>query len=214
MIAQIRSLVHGHSGRVTVGVAAGMAFAIVAAVVALLVVVAGPSGSTSAGDVVEPTFVAGNPDCEDFGLVELVKVEPVEGGTFDGINLTVPSKLNGSNTFDWTSKSGTIGLIIVKGGPNANVYVYDPASSGDQQLHAPANRGRFFGLSHISFCDPGTPETPTSTSTATATSTATDTPPPTITPRDEEEKCTDRKDCPTPEPKATATPKGDPAPGR
>ena len=210
MIARIRSLVHGHSGRVTVGVAAGMAFAIVAAVVALLVVVAGPSGTTSATDV-DPILVEANPQCSDFGVAEAFRVDPVADGTFPvpGGSITIVVN-NGAKTFDWTS-TVSIGQIIVKGGPDANLYVYVPASFGDTDLHAPTNpkNGRFFGLSHISFCDPGTPETPTSTATAT------DTPPPTITPRDEEEKCTDRKGCPTHTPKAPKpTPDGDPAPGR
>ena len=202
MIARIRSLVQGHSGRVTVGVAGGLAMAVVAAVVALLVVVAGPSGTTSATDVV-PSLIAGNPDCDGSGVGELVKVEPVADGTFPvpGGSITIVVN-SAAKTFDWTSTIG-IGLIIVKGGPNANEYVYVPASFGDTGLHAPTNpkNGRFFGLSHISFCDPGESVTPTPT-------TPDDTPTPTPG------KCTDRKDCPTPEPKPTATPKGDPEPPR
>ena len=209
MIARIRSIVQGHSGRVTVGVAAGLAMAVVAAVVALLVVVAGPSGTTSATDVT-PTLISGNPDCDASGVGELVRVDPVADGTFSvaGGSITIVVD-NGAKTFDWTSTVG-IGLIIVKGGPNANEYVYVPASFGDTGLHAPLNpkNNRFYGLSHISFCDPGESVTPTPTPTPT------DTPPPTITPEDEEEKCTDRKGCPTPEPKPTATPKGDPEPNR
>ena len=202
MITRIRSLVQGHSGRVTVGVAGGLALAVVAAVVALLVVVAGPSGTTSATDVV-PTLIAGNPDCDDSGVGELIKIEPVADGTFPvpGGSITIVVN-SAAKTFDWTSTIG-IGLIIVKGGPNANEYVYVPASFGDTGLHAPTNpkNGRFFGLSHISFCDPGESVTPTPT-------TPDDTPTPTPG------KCTDRKDCPTPEPKPTATPKGDPEPPR
>ena len=156
MIARIRSLVQGHSGRVTVGVAAGLALAVVAVVVALLAVVAGPSGTTSATDVT-PTLISGNPDCDDSGVGELVKVEPVADGTFSvaGGSITIVVD-NGAKTFDWTS-TVSIGLIIVKGGPNANEYVYVPASFGDTGLHAPTNpkNGRFYGLSHISFCDPG-----------------------------------------------------------
>ena len=191
MKSRIRSLVQGHSGRATAGIAAGLALVVVAAVVALLIVVAGPSGTTSANDVT-PVLVDGNPDCN--GQNELVRIDPVSSGTFSVAGGTITIVVNSSaKTFDWTSTVG-IDFILVKGGPNANLYVYNPpaASFGDTGLHAPTNskNGRFFGLSHISFCGPGgptaTPETPTATpETPTATPitpTATPiTPTPTIT---------------------------------
>lgn len=57
--------------------------------------------------------------------------------------------------FNWTS---TIGMdaVIAKGGPNANVYVYDPPaeSFGDTGLVSPTNpsNDKPYGLSHIEFC--------------------------------------------------------------
>jgi hypothetical protein len=45
--------------------------------------------------------------------------------------------------------------VIVKGGPNANLYDYTPdGAAADTDLHAPVNpaNGGFYGLSHISFC--------------------------------------------------------------
>ena len=135
---------------------------------------------------------------------ELIKIEPVADGTFPvpGGEITIDVN-NGAKTFDWTS-TVAIGLMVVKGGPNANLYLYIPASFGDTGLHAPVNRApRFFGLSHISFCDPGEAATPTPTDTPEDT--------PTPTPG----KCTDRKGCPTPPPKPTATPSDvTPAPPR
>jgi hypothetical protein len=79
--------------------------------------------------------------------------------------------------FDWTSNIG-VDQVIAKGGPNANVYTYDPESTGDTGLHAPVNpnNNRFFGLSHISFCYDV--EAPTTTTTTTTTTTM----PPTTTP--------------------------------
>ncbi|MEE9285803.1 MAG: hypothetical protein V3V35_08780 [Dehalococcoidia bacterium] len=163
----------GHSGRAIVGAEAGLVLAVVAAVVALLVAVAGPSGPASATDVL-PVLVEANPDCGDFGQNELVRIDPVVNGTFPvaGGSITIVVN-NGAKTFDWTSTVG-IDSIIVKGGPDANLYVYIPASFGDTGLHAPENpkNGRFYGLSHISFCGPGEPpDTPTPTPTNTPTPT-------------------------------------------
>ena len=185
MKSGIRSLVQGNSGRITVGIAAGMALAVVAVIVALLVVGPGTSGPASATDVT-PTLVPGNPDCN--GQNELVRIDPVSSGTFAIPGGSITIVVNSSaKTFDWTSTVG-IDFIIVKGGPNANLYVYNPPapSFGDTGLHSPTNlkNGRFYGLSHISFCGPGgptaTPETPTATpETPTATPI---TPTPTNTP--------------------------------
>ncbi|MDI6858842.1 MAG: hypothetical protein QME71_11080, partial [Dehalococcoidia bacterium] len=91
-----------------------------------------------------------------------------------------------------------IDVVIAKGGPDANAYIYDPPdeSFGDNDLMAPSNcgGGRQCGLSHISFCyDRATP-TPTPTDTATPTNTPTDTATPTPT------------DTATPTPTDTATP--------
>ena len=159
-------------------------------------------------DHVEPIFVAGNPSCttlnadnttfptitSNFGF----KVNGAPTGTFpfdesNGGELTggAPSDPANSVTisnietvtlgqiFDWAATMG-IDAVIVKGGPNANVYVYDPEVFGDNDLHAPLNpdNGQYFGISHIEFCydyDPAT-NTPTNTFTSTVTNTATDTP--------------------------------------
>src|SRR5687768_15722301 len=107
---------------------------------------------------VTPTVVSGNPSCPT-GLTEL-KVEPVPDadGNYnynDGIlfvTITIVNTANGQ-TFKWTSNIG-VDVVIVKGGPNANVFVYNPEATSDTGLHAPVNsdNGQYFGLSHISFC--------------------------------------------------------------
>ena len=99
---------------------------------------------------VTPQFVEGNPTCGGD------KFDPPNNGTHNvpGFGSITVSNANGS-TFNWTSTFG-IDSVIVKGGPNANVYTYDPPaeSFGDTGLHAPVNpnNGQFFGLSHIEFC--------------------------------------------------------------
>lgn len=93
---------------------------------------------------VTPTLVYGNPVC-DGG----VKIEPVASGTYGNIVIVK----NGSY-FDFSTTDGsTVSQVIVKGGPNANLYTYDPVVTSDTGLHAPINasNGRPYGLSHLCF---------------------------------------------------------------
>jgi hypothetical protein len=105
---------------------------------------------------VEPVWVEDNPSCTDLGYDFGYKVDPPSAGTYtfpDGVN-TVTVTTDGIY-FGWTSTLG-IDAVIVKGGPDANLYVYDPPteSFGDAGLHSPINpsNGQPYGLSHIEFC--------------------------------------------------------------
>lgn len=108
---------------------------------------------------VTPVFVPGNPSCTSLGYSNGFKPqpEPPTSNTYpfpsDPANsVTITSD---GTFFDWTSTLG-IDAVIVKGGPNANVYVYDPPaeSFSDTGLHSPINPSNNdpFGLSHIEFC--------------------------------------------------------------
>jgi hypothetical protein len=126
---------------------------------------------------VNPTTVPGNASCPA-GTTTL-KVEPVADGTFSDGTLTVTIDVRDTaagQVFDWTSNIG-VDAVIAKGGNASNVYTYDPESTGDTGLHAPANAsGKFAGLSHISFCyDGGEPPTTTTESTTTTTESTTTT---------------------------------------
>jgi hypothetical protein len=110
---------------------------------------------------VEPTFVSGNPTCGDFDtngldLIEF-KIEPVASGTYSfmgvDFNITVRDTPQGE-VFDFEIIGGRTYLVVAKGGPNANLYDYRPdGETADTGLHAPvAPNGRYYGLSHISFC--------------------------------------------------------------
>ncbi|HEX5716629.1 MAG TPA: hypothetical protein VF179_10750 [Thermoanaerobaculia bacterium] len=109
-------------------------------------------GRADATDVT-PIFVAGNPSCTALGFAFGFKVDPPNAGTYsiDGIN-TVTVTTDGV-FFDWSSTLG-MDAVISKGGPNANVYVYNPERTSDTGLHSPINpnNGNPFGLSHIEFC--------------------------------------------------------------
>ncbi len=103
---------------------------------------------------VEPVFVAGNPSCVDLGYTNGFKVDPPNSGTYYIGTKKVDVTADGVY-FDWTSEIG-MDAVIAKGGPNANVYVYDPPaeSFGDTGLVSPINpsNDKPFGLSHIEFC--------------------------------------------------------------
>jgi hypothetical protein len=141
---------------------------------------------------VEPQLVEDNPGCDDVapGTIELKVEDPTSGTSSDGtltVTIDVSDTADGQ-VFDWESNIG-VDAVIVKGGPDSNVYFYSPEATGDTGLHAPeVPSGKWAGLSHISFCyDVGPPTSTTSTSTTststTSTSTtSTSTPPTTVPP--------------------------------
>lgn len=130
------------------------------AVVAALAVFALGTGSAYATHV-DPIRVAGNPNCpgQGFGIGFKPQPEPPPAGTYTipgtSHTLTITyASTSAGQTFDWTSTLG-MDAVIVKGGPNANLYIYNPpaASLGDTGLHAPVNpNGQYAGVSHIEFC--------------------------------------------------------------
>jgi uncharacterized repeat protein (TIGR01451 family) len=117
------------------------------------------------GDGVQPIFKTGNPDCLDVMTSAQFlfehKQDPPQDAT---INLTfgalsgtlVVVENEAAQTFSFTLTGDFVAAgVIVKGGSNANFYDYRPeGNAADTGLHAPVNpsNGKFFGLSHISFC--------------------------------------------------------------
>ncbi|MBY4678563.1 hypothetical protein K6T12_18345 [Marinobacterium sp. CAU 1594] len=117
---------------------------------------------------IQPVEVQGNPTCSDLlgpiPMLQEFKInDPFTGQFSDGdltVDITVHSNGQGPN-FDWVSSGGEMISIFVKGGPRGNNYDYDGTGfTWDNFLHSPVNpnHGRFYGLSHISFCYiPGEP---------------------------------------------------------
>lgn len=106
--------------------------------------------------------VDGNPRCASLGggYTEL-KFDPVAQGRTSRSVFTIDVE---GRVFDWSSTQG-VDAVIVKGGPNANVYRYANEVTSGEGLHAPVNpsNGQFYGLSHISLCydrDDQTPPAP------------------------------------------------------
>lgn len=124
-----------------------------------LAVATGPAAATH----IDPTFVPDNPTCSMLAPAGTtwfeLKVEPVADGQYSDGLLTVTIDVRDTASgpvFDWSSNIG-VDAIFVKGGPDGNLYQYDPPGpevTSDTGLHAPVNpqNDMFFGLSHISFC--------------------------------------------------------------
>jgi hypothetical protein len=126
-----------------------------------------PSGPITEAQVtpfiVDDPGPGGNVTCEQLGY-EFSSARVNYGG--DGFDATFPAGVNVSTdgTYVTWSSSFAIGAVIVKGGPTANVYAYDPASIGDAGLAAPINpnspQHRPYGLSNLTFCWDGGDEEP------------------------------------------------------
>ncbi len=145
-----------------------------------LVLVAG--GSSASAIHVNPVFVEGNPTCVDYtgqGGTEF-KLEGgdlVDGVHTDGVlivTLDIYQSANGTE-FNWSTNFG-VDVVVVKGGPVANVYLYNPIETADTGLHSPLNPNNdmWYGLSHISFCYFEENATTTTTLAPTTTTTIED----------------------------------------
>jgi hypothetical protein len=121
----------------------------------------GVLGVTAATPSVDPIFVPGNPTCEELGFEYGVRVDnAMAGNTYivpvDGELITGTVSADGIY-LDWQSTLG-IDAVLVKGGPAANLYQYDPPaeSFGDTGLHSPQNPPEYVDhfpeISHFDFC--------------------------------------------------------------
>src|SRR4029450_6974984 len=104
--------------------------------------------SVGAASVV-PTPVTGNTTCADLvpGTTEL-KVEPVADGTYSDGTLSVTIDVRDTaegQVFDFTANMG-VDAVFVKGGPDGNLYLYNPEATADTGLHATVNsqNGQFY----------------------------------------------------------------------
>lgn len=106
----------------------------------------------------EGTYVAGNPTCADLGLGEFefkVESETDSGVDFDGYNSVQFSYVDTATgqVVEFTSDLA-FDAVIVKGGPNALYYQFDPEATSATGLSAPINPNtdRYYDISHVSFC--------------------------------------------------------------
>lgn len=114
--------------------------------------------SAARATTVTPTLVAGNPSCTSLGYPFGFKPNTPSEGNPVGVHSVAGGTITitkSGESISWTSTIG-IDAVIIKGGPNANLYVYDPPaeSFGDTTLVAPTNpsNGNPYGFSHVEFC--------------------------------------------------------------
>jgi len=119
------------------------------------------SGASAA--LVDPIFLEGNPPLESvIGQCEGVdcdltffKIDPPLSGTYGPIDVTFSGGEPGSPaSMDFTS-TDPVYAVLVKGGPNANLYcyVFENGILGDFGLIAPINpsNDKPYGISHVDF---------------------------------------------------------------
>jgi hypothetical protein len=113
-------------------------------------------GAASAAVPTPGEAIPGNYQCPAGAL----KVDPVESGTYnlpDGGTITITTRNTSKGwVFDFTTSDAEIDSIVVKGGPNYNVYIFAPAVTSAEGLHSPLNpnNNKWYGLSHL--CIEGT----------------------------------------------------------
>jgi hypothetical protein len=134
----------------------------------------------------DPVLVEGNPTCPQGTTTFKIDGPDFGNGQKSDGTLTVTiSNFDGQNaSFDWSSNIG-VDQVIVKGGPVANVYTYNPESKGDAGLHTPnnPNNDQNYGLSHVSFCyDVEQTPTPTPSESTSPSPTPTETVTPSTSP--------------------------------
>lgn len=107
---------------------------------------------------VQPIYITGNVTCSALNpnLIELKHDATVNGTVVKGFGDPAGNQvtLTGDGTyFNWVSTLG-IDSVVVKGGNNADAFVYPAEAFFDEQLHAPINtqNGQPYGISHVSFC--------------------------------------------------------------
>jgi hypothetical protein len=126
--------------------------AVVAVAAAGLVVIAASAAGSYRG--VEPVVVAGSPSCNDLaGLsysAEVKFAEPVNGANAGGIYLL----LDQTGISWYVLLNENVRAVIVKGGPNANVYFLPEGVFSDGLLAPPNNpkNGKPYGLGYLTFC--------------------------------------------------------------
>ena len=120
-----------------------------------LAVVNASSGATVRG--ITPFVASGYPSCAQVGVgtTESVTFSPLfNGASSNGVYLLVAS----STSFEWyvlpEIRNVQVRAIIVKGGPNSNVYVYSGGDYSDGPITAPRNskNGKLYDVGSATFC--------------------------------------------------------------
>jgi hypothetical protein len=121
-------------------------------------------GATASGPLVDPIpyipWRAGDAqtECTRLGIPfdGAFKVDPPISGTYslDAFGNTVTVTFSDDGRFVSFSATLPISAVIVKGGPNANAYIYNPPVTADSNLRSPDHPGpgQIPRISHVTFC--------------------------------------------------------------
>lgn len=93
--------------------------------------------------------------CVDEGCDPYFDGNGTYGASFpDGHTNSITIGSSDGYTFNWSATPNPIGAVIVKGGPSANIFAYDPQVYGDTGLYAPVNpeNNKNYAISHVTFC--------------------------------------------------------------
>lgn len=131
---------------------------------AALALALGGFATTSSAASVTPTLVLAVPGSGgQWACDGGTKFDPVLQGTFPAdfggftgsITITLHNTAAGPTfDFDTGHSYDLVTSVLVKGGPNANLYSYGGSGvQSDTDLHAPLNpnNGKWYGLSHLCF---------------------------------------------------------------
>ena len=124
--------------------------------------------AATATTVVPELITSDNPTCADVAPTGTTWTEAKldfnpAPDTYTRGDLHITIVANDADGLDWSADKG-ISAVIMKGGPSANVYRYDPAATADTDMVTPVNPNgnaedtKNYGISHVTFCyGPATP---------------------------------------------------------
>ena len=143
----------------------GFGLRVVLAALGVAALFAMASVGAARASTVAPTVQLGNVNsCADVapGTHGITIDSPSGSGTFNDGTLTGSYAVSGGlTTFAWTSDTVPVNVVVVKGGPDANVYDYGAGALGDEGLVSPDNGGANVpAISHVLLCY-GRPVPPT-----------------------------------------------------
>lgn len=103
-----------------------------------------------------PVLVQGSPTCGSIGFSRAVMNNYVLTGTYDydvsGVG-SLSIKVRQMGHFNYQSTPSFVRAVILKGGPNANVYYYPTGGNFDFEITTPADgRGNSYLLSYYEVC--------------------------------------------------------------
>jgi len=129
----------------------------VALIGAVCLAVVGASSAATVRGIV-PFVVSGSVNCSQLRGVSYTDSvtfsSPVNGASSNGLFLLADR----STSFDWyvlrDIRDITVRAVIVKGGPNSNVYLYPGGDYSDGPLTAPTNakNGKLYDVGAVTIC--------------------------------------------------------------